>query len=98
MRERSCWRVLVFATGALMLALPSCRSGHVEPGPGGGIVVKSDRLGWYTKKVVTKQPPETLFAEDGTICRLSPSGSATRQSARCSTATGNRQTCVPPYA
>ena len=35
-------------------------------------MIKSDRLGWYTKRVVTKQAPETLYAEDGTICRLSP--------------------------
>jgi hypothetical protein len=31
-----------------------------------------DRLGWYTKKVVAKTPPETLNAGDGTICRVSP--------------------------
>ena len=32
----------------------------------------SARIGWYTKKVMTKREPETLLAEDGTICRVSP--------------------------
>ena len=38
----------------------------------GGIVVSSANTGWATKKVVEKQPPETLMAEDATICRVSP--------------------------
>jgi len=29
-------------------------------------------IGWSTKRIVTKQPPETLVAEDGTVCRVSP--------------------------
>ena len=57
---------------ASALAGFGCQPRYVETTPRGGIVVKSDRLGWYTKKVVTRQPPETLYAEDGTICRLAP--------------------------
>ena len=57
---------------ALAVSALACQPRYVEPTRGGGVVIKSDRLGWYTKKVVTKQAPETLYAEDGTICRLSP--------------------------
>ena len=35
-------------------------------------MLKGQRLGWYTKKVVAKRAPETLLAEDGTICRVAP--------------------------
>ena len=30
------------------------------------------RLGWASKRVVTKDPPSTLVAEDGTVCRVAP--------------------------
>jgi hypothetical protein len=53
-------------------AAASCAGRFVEPGPTGGAIVKSARLGWYTKKVVAKRAPETLLAEDGTICRVAP--------------------------
>ena len=49
----------------------SCVHRFIEP-HAGGVVVKSDQIGWYTKKVVTKRPPEVLLAEDGTICRVAP--------------------------
>lgn len=62
----------VFALGAVTAATSSCAGRFVEPGPTGGAVVKSARLGWYTKKVVAKRTPETLLAEDGTICRVAP--------------------------
>lgn len=52
-------------------ATAGCRPRHIEPRPG-GVIVRSDRTGWYLKKVVAKDPPETLLAEDGTICRVSP--------------------------
>lgn len=48
-----------------------CPGRHVEVGPG-GVIASSRETGWYRKKVVTKQEPETLLAEDGTICRVSP--------------------------
>lgn len=60
------------AIGALAAAATSCAGRFIEPGPTGGAVVKSARLGWYTKKVVAKRAPETLLAEDGTICRVAP--------------------------
>jgi hypothetical protein len=60
------------ALAALAASVVGCNPRYVEPTRGGGVVIKSDRLGWYTKKVVTKQAPETLYAEDGTTCRLSP--------------------------
>ena len=59
-------------TLALLLISAACARPFVEPKPGGGVTVKSARLGWYTKKVITKREPETLLAEDGTICRVSP--------------------------
>jgi hypothetical protein len=59
-------------TLGLLLSSSACAGRYVEPNPTGGVVVKSARIGWYTKKVVTKQEPETLLAEDGTICRVSP--------------------------
>jgi hypothetical protein len=55
----------------LLLTSATCARPFVEPNPG-GVTVKSARLGWYTKKVITKREPETLLAEDGTICRVSP--------------------------
>ena len=57
---------------ALLAAASGCAPQHVEPRPG-GIVVRSDRTGWYLKKVIAKEPPETLLAEDGTICRVDAS-------------------------
>ena len=65
-------RIVAITLILFTAAAPGCRRGYIEPLPGGGVVVKSDRLGWYTKKVVTRQAPETLYAEDGTICRLAP--------------------------
>ena len=71
MRARS--RTMLVGFAAALATGVACRPArYVEAAPGGGIVMKADRLGWYTKKVVTRRPPETLFAEDGTICRLSP--------------------------
>jgi hypothetical protein len=59
------------AGDGLALRLIGCAATE-RPGPTGGAVVKSARLGWYTKKVVAKRTPETLLAEDGTICRVAP--------------------------
>jgi hypothetical protein len=57
-----------------MVAATGCASHRrfVEPVGASGVVVKSDRLGWYTKQVVAKRAPETLLADDGTICRVAP--------------------------
>ena len=71
MAKSSRCRPMVLALGALLAGAASCAPRHVEPRPG-GIVVRSDRTGWYLKKVIAKDPPETLLAEDGTICRVSP--------------------------
>jgi hypothetical protein len=57
---------------AIGIAATSCVKPIIEPGPTGGAVVKSARLGLYSKKVVAKRAPETLVAEDGTICRVAP--------------------------
>ena len=43
---------------------------QVRPAPG-GVRVDQPRLGWSTKRVMTKQEPSTLLAQDGTICRVS---------------------------
>lgn len=54
-------------------------AGVVACGPGarvsatpGGVRVDQPRLGWATKRVLTKQEPSTLLAQDGTICRVTP--------------------------
>ena len=38
----------------------------------GGVHTQSGRTGYATKAVATKRAPETLLANDGTICRVSP--------------------------
>jgi hypothetical protein len=37
-----------------------------------GAVVRSARIGVYTKAVLTKKEPDTLMADDGTIWRVPP--------------------------
>jgi hypothetical protein len=63
---------VVLTIAAFLQATSSCARPFVEPARNGGVAVRSARIGWYTKKVVTKRAPETLLAEDGTICRVSP--------------------------
>lgn len=60
-----------FVLTVLLATAVSCGPRYVEPRPG-GMIVRSDRIGWYLKKVMAKEPPETLLAEDGTICRVAP--------------------------
>ena len=45
---------------------------QVRPTPGGVRVDEPAYVGWATKRVLTKQEPSTLLAQDGTICRVSP--------------------------
>ena len=46
---------------------------QVSPTSSGGVRVdQGARLGWSTKRVLTKQEPSTLIAQDGTICRVTP--------------------------
>jgi hypothetical protein len=66
------WVASTLAVGTLLASAASCARPFVEPGQRGGVTVKSARLGWYTKKVVAKRAPETLLADDGTICRVAP--------------------------
>ena len=40
------------------------------PGPRAVKVEDGLELGWAKKRVITKQPPSTLIAQDGTICRV----------------------------
>jgi hypothetical protein len=57
----------------LLTALVACASGpaRVSPQSGGVRVERGMALGWGVKRVVTKTPPSTLVAEDGTVCRVS---------------------------
>jgi hypothetical protein len=60
---------------ALSLTLAGCilPSGHrVEPIPGGAVVVSPNMpdRGLKRKRVVAKQEPDLLLAEDGTSCRV----------------------------
>lgn len=60
---------LAVAAGGCASAGPA----RVETTPGGGVaVVGGMQLGWARKVVATKQPPETLVARDGTVCRVAP--------------------------
>lgn len=63
--------VTVLALGGILSGVAGCARHAVEPGPG-GVVVKRDRIGWYLKKVVAKEAPSTLMADDATICLVSP--------------------------
>jgi hypothetical protein len=40
-------------------------------GSGVGVQV-GPQLGWATKRVMYKQSPETLVADDGAVCRVAP--------------------------
>ena len=45
----------------------------VTPHPGGGFGIQTGpAVGWASKRVLSKQSPETLLAEDGTVCRVAP--------------------------
>lgn len=72
MRRRS-GRSLAIAA-AVSAIVVGCAPGLVRAGSRDGMIgVESGvRLGWYTKRVATRQPPSTLLAEDGTLCRVSP--------------------------
>ena len=60
------------ALGILMSSVASCMPQFIGAGPTGGVGIGPQRLGWYTKKVIAKRPPEALIASDGTICRVAP--------------------------
>jgi hypothetical protein len=60
----------VFNAGmALWLSGCGARPPVIEATPNGA-VVRGARTGLYTKAVMTKKEPDTLFADDGTICRV----------------------------
>ena len=61
----------ILLLGALVAIPIGCAARHVEP-YGAGVIARSDRTGWYIKKVVAKDPPDALLADDGTICRVAP--------------------------
>lgn len=60
---------VVNAGVALLLSGCSARHPIIEATPNGA-VVRSARIGLYTKAVLTKKEPDTLLADDGTICRV----------------------------
>jgi hypothetical protein len=41
----------------------------IEPAPHGA-VIRAAKTGLYSKNVMTKKEPDTLIADDGTICRV----------------------------
>jgi hypothetical protein len=57
----------------IMVLFSDCagRPAVIEVTPDGA-VVRSARIGVYTKAVLTKKEPDTLLADDGTICRVPP--------------------------
>jgi hypothetical protein len=62
----------------LLLALGVLASGcagrpvraRPAPGAGAGHAGNAVPLGWGPKRVVSKEPPGTLVASDGTVCRV----------------------------
>jgi hypothetical protein len=55
-----------------LFAVGACaRPRYIEPTPHGAVVT-SAKVGLYTKEVMTKKDPDTLVADDATICRVSP--------------------------
>ena len=63
------------AVVAIALLAAGCTYGQrttVEHRRDGGVTVRNGGVGWATKVVLTKQPPETVVAEDGTVCRVAP--------------------------
>jgi hypothetical protein len=63
-------RLLVVNVGAaLVLSGCSARPPVVEPSAHGA-VIRGAKTGLYTKAVLTKKEPDTLLADDGTICRV----------------------------
>jgi len=65
-------RFLVVNAGvALLFSGCGPRPPVIEAAPN-GVVVRSARIGLYTKAVLTKKEPDTFLAEDGTICRVPP--------------------------
>jgi hypothetical protein len=64
---------LLLLSSALGAAACLAPGTQVQAGPGGAVsIVGGTRVGWATKVVLTKQPPETLVADDGTVCRVAP--------------------------
>jgi hypothetical protein len=62
--------VLISAFGIAGCAVPPTITPRTA---GGGFGVQvGPQLGWATKRVLSKQSPETLVAEDGTVCRVAP--------------------------
>lgn len=61
--------LVVNAGVALLFSGCGPRPPVIEPTPNGA-VVRSARIGLYTKAVLTKKEPDTFLAEDGTICRV----------------------------
>ena len=56
----------------VVVACVACSPGaQVRPEPGGVRVDQTAHIGWAIKRVLTKQEPSTLLAQDGTICRVS---------------------------
>jgi len=62
--------LLSTSVGATACFAPGTR---VSAGPDGSWSIRGGtEVGWATKVVLTKQAPETLIAEDGTVCRVAP--------------------------
>jgi len=62
---------VALAVLSLAAAGACARPRYIEPTPHGAVVT-SAKLGLYTKEVMTKKEPDTLVADDATICRVSP--------------------------
>jgi hypothetical protein len=63
-------RAFHFSAAAFLL-VAGCKPRYVAAGHD-GVVIRSSKIGLYTKEVIAKQAPDTLIAGDGTTCRVSP--------------------------
>jgi disulfide bond formation protein DsbB len=65
LRERLCVLTAIVLSGAACGPRPPV----IEPSANGA-VIRGAKTGLYTKEVMTKKDPDTLFAADGTFCRV----------------------------
>ena len=62
-------RCAALSIGAILVPACGPRPPVIEPAPHGA-VIRAAKTGLYSKNVLTKKEPDTLMADDGTICRV----------------------------
>jgi hypothetical protein len=62
-------RFATVSVSAILVVGCGPRPPVIEPAPHGA-VIRAAKTGLYSKNVMTKKEPDTLIADDGTICRV----------------------------